>query len=273
MRSKNRLERRAGTVSAWIAVLAMIATFAAPVSAGASDEEAAQSSVEAGDSDGNESAGDDDPEAADDSGQEPLQVEDSPPEPIIEQIVIEETGEEVLISPEDLTPTEVLEAIEPENAARGWFPPNSPPVTTWRPCGIWDGEDKFVADYVRLRVQSRQVGSVADFRCGTDRWGYRHVLTRNHDDDWRAKAAAVEGVQWRDLADWGMAWALQDPDVVTWNSSASSYCYSRQISVYRKKDGKLVLRTYARVGLGTTARRIITVFPQAVQCKGTNLVR
>lgn len=111
-------------------------------------------------------------------------------------------------------------------------------------------------------------GSVAAIRCGTEGYGYRHIL-KNHITDWETMAAPT-GINWRDMAPWSISWNLYDPDKVSYDSGRQTYCYSREVYPYR--NGNLTYISTPRTALGTTAQRIITAFPRSSQCPGTNVL-
>lgn len=76
-------------------------------------------------------------------------------------------------------------------------------------------------------------------------------------------------MQWRDMADWSIAWMLYDPDFA---AAGPKWCYSRVVYVYNKKTGKKVYERSVRMYVGKTGQRIESAFP-GPQCAGTNLLR
>lgn len=207
---------------------------------------------------------------ADDSQDQTLEVAPEDTDVSVpEALVVEHEGEEYVVAPEDLTPAEVIDVANGNGQMSTYvFPPNSPPPSNWRGCGYFDSKDKWVKEYVRLRVRSKFVGSVATLRCGDMSYGYTHIKAR-HMTDWANLGARV-GVQWRDMADWSIAWMLQDPDRAT--ASGSNYCFSRRVFVYERRTGQLKYQRDVRMFIGATGQRIQTAFPGS-QCTGTNLVR
>lgn len=151
------------------------------------------------------------------------------------------------------------------------FPPNSPPATNWRGCGLFDSQDQFVAEYTRLRVSTSRMpaGSVATLRCGNDTYGYRHIQ-KGKQTAWTNMGNLVGGVPWRDLAGWSIAWSLRDPDKASFGDN--KFCFSRIVYIYDSK-GKLRGSKHVRTILGETGQRIITAYPADAQCGGTNLVK
>lgn len=104
------------------------------------------------------------------------------------------------------------------------------------------------------------------FLCGSDNWGYRHILKR-HLGDWEARASlAQEG--WRGTADYGISWALKDPDHVVYRKPNDTFCYSRQILLVDKRTGKVVGRYYPNVSVARVNHNMITAYPASppVQC-------
>lgn len=193
-------------------------------------------------------------------------------------------GEIYIISPEPLPPaalspiqSQALSARQASQegvAAKGGgntFPPNSPPATNWRGCGLFDSRNQFVAEYTRLRVSTSRMpaGSVATLRCGDDSYGYRHIQ-KGKQNAWTNLGNLVGGVPWRDLAGWSIAWSLRDPDKASFDDN--KFCFSRIVYIYDSK-GKLRGSKHVRTILGETGQRIITAYPSDAQCSGTNLVK
>ncbi|GAA4185280.1 hypothetical protein GCM10022288_07030 [Gryllotalpicola kribbensis] len=141
----------------------------------------------------------------------------------------------------------------------------------WPACGYNVKESKLVHEYIRLRVRGGGgiEGTTAALRCGTDKYGYFHILDA-HMSQWAS--VTPSSLNWRDVANWSMDWILSDPDKATYNTSQQTWCFSR--TVYLVKNNKTVVATMTpHVGLGKTAQRIITAFPAGSQCTGTNLVK
>jgi len=212
-------------------------------------------------------------EPIDDSQDELLEgdPDGTEPEAPPETLVIENETGEFLVTTEELTPADAQEVTEGGGGITtfGFIPPKSPAPTNWRGCGLFDKNEQYVKSYDRKRLRNSFSGSVATLRCGTARdYGFRHVQAR-HQGEWTNVGGRV-GVQWRDMADWSIAWMLYDPDRVV--ASGPNFCYSRTVFVYNKKTGQRVYQTNVRLFLGKTGQRIITANPGR-QCSGINLVR
>ncbi|WP_431864626.1 hypothetical protein [Microbacterium paraoxydans] len=212
-------------------------------------------------------------EPIDDSQDELLEgdPDGTEPEAPPETLVIENETGEFLVTTEELTPADAQEVTEGGGGITtfGFIPPKSPAPTNWRGCGLFDKNEQYVKSYDRKRLRNSFSGSVATLRCGTARdYGFRHVQAR-HQGEWTNVGGRV-GVQWRDMADWSIAWMLYDPDRVV--ASGPNFCYSRTVFVYNKKTGQKVYQTNVRLFLGKTGQRIITANPGR-QCSGINLVR
>jgi hypothetical protein len=78
-----------------------------------------------------------------------------------------------------------------------------------------------VRTYSRYRLTASTgqhlAGGYSDLRCGSQNWGYRHIVDR-HLGQWEQKAALTRQ-NWREVADYGIEWALRDPDRGTYRSS------------------------------------------------------
>ena len=200
---------------------------------------------------------------------------EAPPEALL---VENETGE-FLVTPEELTPIEALDVTVGAGPVAdgsvvpfGFIPPKSPKPTDWRGCGLFDKNEQYVKDYTRKRLRNSFVGTVATLRCGSHitkpEYGYRHIQGGKQ-ATWTTVGGRV-GVQWRDMADWSIAWMLYDPDQFA--AAGPNWCYSRVVYVYNKKTGAKVYERKVEMYVGKTGQRIITAFP-GDGCDGTNLLR
>lgn len=142
------------------------------------------------------------------------------------------------------------------------------PSANWRACA-WNAKTtKKVHDYVRIRVRGggNMIGSTAALECGNSKFGYKHILA--HRKDWETKAWYIQR-NWRDLAGYSIHHILRDPDKVTYNKHADTWCWSRAIFLYHGK--KHVDTMYPHVALGNKGRRIVSAFPSGHQCTGKKL--
>ncbi len=73
-------------------------------------------------------------------------------------------------------------------------------------------------------------------------------------------------MNWRDLADLGIESALSDPDRMDDIEDNNKLCYSREIFLYDKKNGRIIGSTYAKVIVGLYHMNIITAYPSRTQC-------
>jgi hypothetical protein len=149
---------------------------------------------------------------------------------------------------------------------------SSLPSAGWRACGIWDSRYQLVKSYYRYNVHPRMNALAANLRCGMkdndppeSAFGFKHILDR-HSDEWAALAARI-GRNWRDLAGWTLDGTLARPSKVQ-NQSSIRFCYSKRF--FYKIDGEVVDSWYARVYLGETAVRVMTLFPSRNPCRGDN---
>lgn len=113
-------------------------------------------------------------------------------------------------------------------------------------------------------------GGTTALRCGGPKlsenptWGYRHLL--KHSDQWSDKSALTQQ-NWRDVADYGIQWALKDPDKVTYRAENETFCFSRIIYLINKKTGRTVGHTYPNVSVSAGNKNVITAYPAGSQCR------
>ena len=147
------------------------------------------------------------------------------------------------------------------------------PYADWRPCGAYDSADKAVHSYTRIRMRKAGYPKMepgnATLRCGNASYGFRHIRDK-HTADWSGKAAPAQE-PWRDLAGWATATTLTSPDKIIYDAKRESWCYSRWIGLYNKRNGQLVSSMIVKTILGKTGQRIITSYPSGSQCTGTKL--
>jgi hypothetical protein len=117
----------------------------------------------------------------------------------------------------------------------------------WGACGASTPEDKLVATY-----------SKGTLRCGNAAWGYRHIQIR-HQGEW-AGLAAIEGKNWRDIADMAIAKSMNSPDVHR-PMGNGKYCYSGQIYLVDKIRGTIAKTVQPTVIVRQRDNTIITAYP------------
>ncbi len=149
----------------------------------------------------------------------------------------------------------------------GGFTANVPDAN-WPACGIFDDDYKLVRRYNRIH-RGAMLGSIVNFRCGNERFGYKHLLFRNHDDHWQDKANLILR-NWRDLANWAMDITVIDPDKLTYNAEKRTWCFSREFYFIRKSDGEIIATMKPHVVTGHFGRKLITAFPSSRHCTGDN---
>jgi hypothetical protein len=136
---------------------------------------------------------------------------------------------------------------------------------TWGACGIFDENLKVIRTFTDRRGGAGLPGGSSTLNCGSENWGYRHIVDR-HLSQWQAKAA-VARENWRDTADYGILWAFKDPDKVTYRGSNDTYCYSRKINLVNEDNGQVVGNYYPNVAIARVSKRIITAVPAGAQCR------
>lgn len=122
----------------------------------------------------------------------------------------------------------------------------------WGACGVSSGQDKVVATY-----------SKATLKCGTDRWGFRHIQGR-HLQDWQ-NLADIERRNWRDIADIAIAKSLDAPDR-TAPAGGGKTCYSGQIYLVNHVTGQIAKTVEPTVIVGSDGA-IITAYPGGKACR------
>lgn len=141
----------------------------------------------------------------------------------------------------------------------------------WGACGITTNKHKLVRAFTRKAVRTTKgppgslAGGTTDLKCGSSEWGYRHLL--KHRGEWQ-KNAAIERSNWRDLADFGIAIALIDPDVVTYRKQNDTYCFSREIYLLDKRTKRVVATKKPNIAVAAKSKNIITAFIPNSHCKG-----
>ncbi|MFC8800777.1 hypothetical protein ACFT2C_23860 [Promicromonospora sp. NPDC057138] len=142
------------------------------------------------------------------------------------------------------------------------------PTVTWGACGIFDENLKIIRAF-KGRSQAHIGGRSityggSNLTCGSDAWGYRHIVKR-HLSQWESRAAIAQE-NWRDTADYGIHWALSDPDKITYRASNDTFCYSRKILLVDNRTNEVVGSYYPMVSVARVSHRIITAYPSGTQC-------
>lgn len=141
-------------------------------------------------------------------------------------------------------------------------------LQTWGACGAFDSNTKVIRAFSRaatVGVSPYSSAGTTNLGCGSDAyWGYRHIV-KQHLSQWEYRASEASE-NWRDTADYGISWALKDPDRVTYRSSNDTYCFSRLINLVNDRTGQVVDRYYPNVVVAHVSKNIITAFPSSSQC-------
>lgn len=153
------------------------------------------------------------------------------------------------------------------SSARLVATPDAEAQVVWGACGIFTDNYKVVRSFPRKRIRAaiggKLKGGISVLRCGGPKinpsWGYRHIL-KDHGDQWRQRAA-LTNQNWRDVADFGIKWALKDPARVSYRSSNNTFCFSRRLYLYNKTTGERVGHMTPRVIVAGVSKNIITAFP------------
>lgn len=142
------------------------------------------------------------------------------------------------------------------------------PAVTWGACGVFDKNLKIVRAF-KGRSQAHIGGRSityggSNLTCGSGTWGYRHIVKR-HLGEWEARAAVAQE-NWRDTADYGIHWALRDPDKITYRAANDTFCYSRKILLIDDRTNEVVGSYFPKVSVARVSHRIITAYPSGSQC-------
>lgn len=142
------------------------------------------------------------------------------------------------------------------------------PAATWGACGVFDDNLKLVRAF-KGRSQAHIGGKSityggSNLTCGSATWGYRHIVKR-HLGEWETRAAVAQE-NWRDTADYGIHWALRDPDKITYRAANDTFCYSRKILLIDDRNNEVVGSYFPKVSVARVSHRIITAYPSGSQC-------
>lgn len=139
----------------------------------------------------------------------------------------------------------------------------------WGACGRSTADDKIVRTFNRIAVTPSNGGPKfaagrSNLLCGNSSFGYRHIV-KGHQTEWE-QAAAPAGLNWRDIADFGIEWTLKDPDHITYNKKKGSYCFSRLIYLVNTRSNQTAGQKIVNVVVGAGNKRIVTAWPRNGQC-------
>lgn len=137
----------------------------------------------------------------------------------------------------------------------------------WGGCGLFDKNTKVIRAFTRVKASvggGYIPGGTSNLACGSEAWGYRHIV-KNHLDQWEADAA-LDGGNWRDLADLAMSAALGDPDTIAYRSSNDTFCYSHLIYLVDKRSGKVAATRKPITIVARVSKNIITSYPSNSGC-------
>jgi hypothetical protein len=163
-----------------------------------------------------------------------------------------------------------------QRAHRDWRAPSSGAnsaakdgrtLQTWGACGAFDSSTKVIRTFSRratFGVSPYMSSGSSNLACGSSAWGYRHIVA-NHLTQWQFRASEANE-NWRDTADYGIYWALSDPDRITYRVSNDTYCFSRLINLVNRSNGQVVDHYYPNVVIAHVTRNIITAYPSSTQC-------
>jgi hypothetical protein len=102
-------------------------------------------------------------------------------------------------------------------------------------------------------------GDNAYLRCGSSRWGLRHI-ERRHEDDWDEYASLV-GADWEDFADYAIEQTLAEPSQVRYRPSSDTWAFRAPIEI-RDLSGNVIAEFVTRVVVADNSENIITAFPE-----------
>ncbi|MGY1894167.1 hypothetical protein [Nocardia gipuzkoensis] len=116
----------------------------------------------------------------------------------------------------------------------------------WGACGVSSPADKVVTTFGNWKLL-----------CGDEGSGYRHIQQR-HMSEWEG-LRAIEGRNWRDIADMAIAKAHDAPD---WHGpvGGGKYCYTGQIYLVNRATGAIAKTVQPTVVVNEEGR-VITAYP------------
>lgn len=137
-----------------------------------------------------------------------------------------------------------IAGLTPSSVAHATFP--------WGACGTDSSEDKVVTAFGEWKLL-----------CGNKGYGYRHIQSR-HMSEWEG-LAAIEGRNWRDIADMAIAKAHDAPD---WHGpqGGGRYCSTGQIYLINRATGAAAKTVQPTVIVDENGI-VITAFPGGA-CRG-----
>ena len=146
-----------------------------------------------------------------------------------------------------------------------------PRTTPWGACGVSTDDQKLVSNFHRDLATAANGGRIVPsgtttFKCGNKGWGYRHLLYKNHDDDY-ADLAAGTGQNWRDVADLALTKTLNDPTKVTFNEDKNTFCFSTKIYLLNRSSGQQVGSSIVYTIIGNQNWNVITTYPPYPQAQ------
>lgn len=166
-------------------------------------------------------------------------------------------GEDVF-DPDARSKVPMSESHEPSNDANSRASWSGTP--TWASCGYYDKKTKLVRSYNRQKI-SGHAGVGANLKCGTSKWGYRHIAGR-HASQWRAKSSWTGG-DWREMAAFATRSTLKASTCKWYKSSNRTFQYVAQVNLVNKKTGRIDHRFWTRVVVSKSTNNIITTYPQS----------
>ncbi len=130
-------------------------------------------------------------------------------------------------------------------------------ATPWGACGTSTPESKEVTKY----IASPRIYYY--LRCGTEAYGYRHILIRHRADFERLAAGTYQN--WRDIADLAMDSITRDPDSAK-PAGGNQSCLSRVIFLRNIRTNQVVRQQIIRMYVRNWDNNIATVYPAGTQC-------
>jgi hypothetical protein len=102
-------------------------------------------------------------------------------------------------------------------------------------------------------------GNDAYLRCGSSRWGLRHI-ERDHESDWD-EWASLTGISWEDFADQSIENTLAEPSQVFYRPSNDTWAFRAPVQI-RDLFGDVIGEFITRVVVADNSENIITAYPE-----------
>lgn len=135
----------------------------------------------------------------------------------------------------------------------------------WAACGVSDSAYKIVRSFpiVHGSPDGGPRFNPSQLYCGTDTWGYRHILNE-HMTQWEG-LGALAGENWRDFADWAIEAGLDNPQRVDFRTDTQNDNFLYQGAFWFEDSDDNIVAKFCSQTVVTPGSRIITAYPKGNQ--------